>query len=103
MLLLSPYAPHLAEELWERLGHAPSVSQQPWPDFDPELARDDLVTIAVQVLGKMRATLEVEPGTAATELERLALAQENVQRHIEGKTVRKVIVVPDRVVNIVAN
>ena len=101
VLLVSPYAPHLGEELWERLGHPPSVTNHAWPSFDEELAKDDELTIAVQVRGKVRGTIVVAPGTDKSELERLALAEPGVARHLEGQTIRKVIVVPDRIVNIV--
>ncbi len=102
VLMLSPYAPHLCEELWQRLGHEPSILDVTWPAYDPELATEEMVTVAVQVGGRVRATLEVARGTDQAELEEMALKEPNVQRHIEDKTVRKVIVVPDRIVNIVA-
>jgi leucyl-tRNA synthetase len=100
-LLLSPFAPHLGEEVWERLGHAESLSYEPWPEYDAELARAETVTIAVQVNGKMRARFEAEPDTPDDELERRALAEEAVSRHLEGRAPRKVIVVPGRLVNVV--
>jgi leucyl-tRNA synthetase len=99
--LLSPYAPHLCEELWQRLGHSELIAHAEWPQWDPELARDELVTIVVQVNGKRRDELQVEHGTGEDELERLALASENARRHMEGKEPKKVIVVPGRLVNIV--
>ncbi len=99
--LVSPYAPHLGEELWEVLGHNPSIAEVQWPEYDEELAKDETITIGVQVRGKLRATLEVSPGLDREELERLALDDPNVQRHIKDQEVRKVIVVPDRIVNIV--
>ena len=102
-LLLAPYAPHLAEELWLRLGHEPSISTQPWPTFDPALCIDDLLDLPVQVNGKMRGKLSVSRETPAAELERLALLDAGVLRHTEGKTIRKVIVVPGRMVSIVAS
>jgi leucyl-tRNA synthetase len=101
VLLVSPYAPHVGEELWAQLGHEPSIVEQSWPGFDDDLAKDDEITIAIQVRGKVRGTLQVAPGTDKEELERLALAEPGVARHLEGQTVRKVIVVPDRIVNIV--
>ncbi|MCP4199639.1 MAG: leucine--tRNA ligase [Proteobacteria bacterium] len=101
--LLAPFAPHFAEELWEEIGGEGTVSRAPWPTWDDKVAADDVVTIAVQVMGKLRAKLEVPAGTSREEMEKLALENENVLRHIEGKTVRKVIVVPDKLVNIVAN
>jgi leucyl-tRNA synthetase len=101
--LLAPFAPHFAEELWEEIGGEGTVARAPWPTWDDAVAADDVVTIAVQVMGKLRAKLEVPAGTSREEMEKLALENENVSRHIEGKTVRKVIVVPDKLVNIVAN
>jgi len=101
VLLLSPYAPHLCEELWEIIGNSASIVLQPWPDFDAALAKDDSVTVAVQIRGKVRATLEVERGTSSEELERLAMADPNIERHLEGKEVRKVIAIKDKIVNIV--
>ncbi len=100
--LLSPFAPHICEELWRTIGEPGSVSLAPWPAWDDRAAADDTVTIAIQVSGKMRGTIDVPAGCPAQEIERLALSHENIQRHIEGKTVRKVIVVPGKLVNIVA-
>ncbi|RYG88654.1 leucine--tRNA ligase, partial [bacterium] len=102
-LLLSPGAPHSADELWESLGHEGFTFEKTWPTFDLELAREDEIEIAVQVNGKLRDRLRVAPGTDKDELERLALVASNVLPHIEGKTVRKVIVVPDKLVSVVAN
>jgi leucyl-tRNA synthetase len=101
--LMAPFAPHIAEELWEEIGGEGSVSRAPWPQWDEKVAADDVVTVAVQVMGKLRAKLEMPAGSSREEMEKQALENENVLRHIEGKTVRKVIVVPDKLVNIVAN
>jgi len=101
-VLLAPYAAHLAEELWQQLGHEPSVSKAPWPSYDPALCVDDLIELPVQVNGKMRGKLLVARDTAAADLERLALQDAHVLRHTEGKTIRKVIVVPGRMVSVVA-
>ena len=101
-LLIAPMVPHLAEEIWQALGNAGLVADQPWPQADADLARDDVITIAVQVAGKLRATLEVARDMPNAELEKLALANDNVQRALEGRAVRKVIVVPNRIVNVVA-
>ena len=100
--MLSPFAPHVAEELWRTLGCAGLAAEAPWPSFDPAIAADDTITIAVQVMGKLRATLEVDRGIDAKALEALAVANDNVQRHIAGKAIRKVVVVPGKLVNIVA-
>ncbi|MEM6793634.1 MAG: leucine--tRNA ligase [Acidobacteriota bacterium] len=102
--VLAPYAPHLAEELWHRLaqgGDAGLVVQQPWPEHDEALCVEDTVTVVVQVNGKVRDRLEVAKTVGREELERLALESEKAARFTDGKTPRKVIVVPGRLVNIV--
>jgi len=99
--LIAPMVPHLAEEIWQLLGNSGLVVDQPWPEADADLARDETVTIAVQVSGKLRATVEVARDMDKTALEQLALANDNVLRAIDGKPVRKVIVVPNRIVNVV--
>ncbi len=100
--LVAPMAPHLAEEAWEQLGGDGLVAQSDWPKFDPGLLVDDQVTIAVQINGKLRDTLTAPRGLPKDEAEGLALASDKVQRQLDGATPRKVIVVPDRLVNIVA-
>ena len=100
--LLGPMMPHLAEEMWERLGHEGSLAEEPWPLSDPELTRDEQVTMAVQVNGKLRATLDIPRDTATAEVEDAALALPQVARWLEGHAPRKVIIVPNRIVNIVA-
>lgn len=99
--VLAPYAPHLAEELWEKLGHAPSVGLAQWPTFDEALCADDSVEIPVQVSGKMRGKLQVKKDTPAEELARLALADPAVQKWTEGKEILKVIPVVGRMVSVV--
>ena len=99
--LVGPMMPHLAEELWLALGHTRLLADTPWPGFDAALARDDTVTIAVQVSGKLRATLVLGRDLEQRALEAAALANDNVQRAIAGRPVRKVIVVPNRIVNVV--
>ena len=102
--ILNPFAPHVAEEIWrERLGGKGSVNREDWPSFDPSLLEEDTVTIVVHVNGKLRGRLEVAKNTDKTEIEQQALALESIQAHTEGKTVRRVIVVPGKLVNIVAN
>ena len=101
VLLLAPMTPHLAEELWERIGGEFSVHLQAWPEWDEALARPATIEMPVQVNGKVRARFEVEIDAPQENIERLALAQENVQAHLEGKSPRKVIVVPNRLVNVV--
>ncbi len=103
VLLLSPYAPHLAEELWEQLGHSNTLAYEPWPVADLSRLKQDTLTIVLQVNGKLRDRLTVPAGTQRDEIERQALAQPRVQESLDGKTVRKVIVVPGKLVNIVAS
>ncbi len=101
--LLSPFAPHICEEIWQLLGQSGNVATTAWPSFDEEAIKENTITIAIQVMGKMRGTVEAPAGCSKEEMEKLALAHENIQKHIEGKTIRKVIVVPGKLVNIVAN
>ena len=99
--LIAPMMPHLAEEAYSKLGESGLIADAAWPDHDPAMLVEDEVTIAVQHKGKLRDTLTVAKGLSKDELEALALASEKVQRSIDGAQVRKVIVVPDRLVNIV--
>ncbi|KIL77840.1 leucine--tRNA ligase [Bacillus badius] len=101
--LLSPVAPHLAEEMWEKLGHQGTVSYEPWPTYDESKLVDDEVEIVVQVNGKMKTKLMVSKEATKEEMEQLAMNEEKVQEQIAGKTIRKVIAVPGKLVNIVAN
>jgi leucyl-tRNA synthetase len=101
-ILLSLVAPYTAEEMWDRLGHQPTVARVGWPTVDPALLVEDAVTAVVQVQGKLRAKLEVSPDISEADLEALAMADRNVQRALDGKTVRKVIVRAPKLVNIVA-
>ncbi|HVH37254.1 MAG TPA: leucine--tRNA ligase, partial [Sphingomicrobium sp.] len=100
--LIAPAAPHLAEEAWAAMGETGMVSDSDWPEFDPALLIDDQVTLAVQVNGKLRDTLTAPRGLDKAAAEALALGSDKVQRLLDGATPRKVIVVPDRLVNIVA-
>ncbi len=99
--LLTPYAPHIAEELWERLGHTELIAHASWPTHDPEALKREAVTIVVQVNGKLRNRIQLPVDASDADVEADALADEKIQGYIEGKTVRKVIVVPNRLVNIV--
>ncbi len=101
VLLLAPYAPHLGEELWGRLGHEPSVSAVAWPSYDPALTTDEDVTIVLQVNGKVRSRITVPAGTDPEELERLARQDGRIREWTDGKQVVKVISVPDKLVNVV--
>jgi leucyl-tRNA synthetase len=102
VLLVAPMAPHLAEEAWALLGNEDMIAGAAWPAFDPALLRDNQITLAVQVNGKLRDTLTAPRGLDRAAAEALALASDKVQRQLAGNTPRKVIVVPDRLVNIVA-
>ena len=100
--LLAPMAPHVTAELWEqRHPGEPSVHQRRWPEADPELVREEMVTLVVQVNGKVRALLEVAPDVSDADAERLAFADAVVQRHLEGKAVQRVVVRPPRLVNVI--
>jgi len=101
--VIGPFTPHVAEELWHKLGNETSVAVADWPSFDEAMLVDDEIEIPIQVMGKLRSKLYVAPDTGAKALEELALADEKIQALIDGKTVRKVVVVPGRLVNIVAN
>ena len=102
LMALSPMAPHICEELWERLGHTTLLAKTPWAAHDPAALATDTVTVVVQVSGKLRGKIEVAADADEESVKAVALAEENVARHIEGKTVRKVIYVPGKLVNIVA-
>ena len=100
--LLAPFAPHLAEEMWEIYGNTESISYVPWPTFDESKLVSDTVEIVVQLMGKVKTKLDVKKDLTPAELEQIVLANEEVKELIEGKQVMKVIVVPGRLVNIVA-
>jgi len=99
--LVHPFAPHLAEELWEQLGHPASIQAVPWPEYDEALCVDAAITLAVQVGGKMRGTVQAAPGTAQEAVLAEALKLETVQRQMEGKAIRKVIWVQDKLLNLI--
>ena len=99
--LVSIYAPHIGEELWEKLEGKGLVCQQPWPKFNPELCIDDTVTLPIQVNGKLRDTISAPRDANPKTLEQLALASPKVQKHLEGKQPKKVIVVPNRLINLI--
>jgi len=101
VLLLAPFTPHIAEELWRRLGEKDSVLKQRWPEADPEALKAPEVVVVVQVNGKLRSRLHLPAGLSEEKLKEAALADERVRRFIDGKEVRKVIVVPDKLVNVV--
>ena len=101
IVMLSPFAPHTMEELWQMYGHADGLSAAHWPSFDAEVAKAEELEIPVQVNGKLRGVVKVPPSITDAELEKIALADANVQAHIAGKTVKKVVIVKSRLVSIV--
>ena len=101
IVMLSPFAPHTMEELWEMYGHRDGLIAAKWPAFDAEVAKAEELEIPVQVNGKLRGVVKVPPGISDAELEKVALADANVQAHIAGKTVKKVVIVKSRLVSVV--
>jgi leucyl-tRNA synthetase len=101
VLLVAPLAPHIAEELWARLGHGQSLAWHPFPEADERWLVEDTVQVAVQVNGKVRAQVTVPADADAAALEAAARADEKVAAHLDGKTVRRVVAVPGRLVNFV--
>ena len=101
VLLLSPYAPHLAEELWQKLGHSDSIAYETWPKFDPAKCEISTAKIAIQVLGKLRGTVEIDKSAPESELIEAAKAIPAVARQLEGKTIKKTIVVPGKILNFI--
>jgi leucyl-tRNA synthetase len=100
-LILSPFAPHLGEEIWERLGSTKSLAHEPWPAFDPELVRDEVVEIGVQVNGRVRGTITLAADADEDTARAAALAEERVRAHVEGKTVKKFIYVKGKIANFI--
>ena len=101
LLMLAPMAPHVAEEMWERTGHAYSIHQQLFPTWDDELAAEEEITLVVQVNGKVRDRIPVPAGIAEADARELALGSQRVQSHTDGKTLKNVVYVPGRLVNVV--
>jgi len=101
ILLMAPFTPHIAEELWVRIGNEPSVHEQSWPKYDEEALKTQMVTMIVQVNGKVRGRMEVSVDTSEEEIKEKAMELENVKNHIKGKKVLKAIVVPNKLVNFV--
>jgi leucyl-tRNA synthetase len=101
LLLLAPTAPHLAEELWDRTGHPYSIHNQPWPEYDEELTKEEEITLVIQVNGKLRDKVLVPVSISEVEAKELALGRERVKAYINDKKLTRVIYVPKRVVNIV--
>ena len=100
--MLAPIAPHVSEELWQRLGNQETITYQPWPTYNASLLVDDEIEIVVQVNGKVRAKINIPKDLSKEDMQELALQNENVKLSIEGKEIKKVIAVPQKLVNIVA-
>jgi leucyl-tRNA synthetase len=101
--MISPFAPHMAEELWETLGHTGGIVAAGWPSFDEAVAKAEEIVVPVQISGKVRARLTVPAETSEERLREIALSDPQVVKHLEGKTVRKVVVAGGKLVSIVAN
>jgi len=101
VVLMAPFAPHITEELWEMTGGEGSVHRQKWPVFDEKFLVRDMITVVVQVNGKVRSRIQVPSGTGEEELKGLALDDERVRAYTDGRSIQKVIVVPDKLVNVV--
>ena len=100
--LVAPFAPHLAEECWERLGETGLVAATPWPEFDSSLAEDDERILPVQINGKRRGEVRAPAGASEAEVEKLVLDDPEIAKRLDGVSIKRVIVVKDRIVNIVA-
>jgi leucyl-tRNA synthetase len=100
-LLLAPFAPHMTEDLWAELGRKGPVLRASWPETNAALAREDEIEVVLQVNGKVRSKLSVPKGSDRAKLEQLARSDQRLLTHLDGKTVRKVVVVPDKLVNFV--
>jgi leucyl-tRNA synthetase len=101
VLLVSPFAPHIGEELWERLGGSTTLAYEPWPTFDPALVKDDVVEIGVQVNGKARASVQIPADADEAAAKAIALADPKVQQWTNDKTIKKVIFVKGRILNLI--
>jgi leucyl-tRNA synthetase len=101
VLLLAPFAPHVAEELWQALGHTATLAHEPWPKFDPELAKEDAIEVPIQINGKLRSKITVPVDSDQAKLEAAARADERVAELLAGKSIVKTIIVPGRLVNFV--
>ncbi len=101
VILLNPFAPHLSEEMWESLGNAPSLNQVAWPPYQSEVLQEDILTLVIQINGKLRSKVEIAPDTPEDEVKERALNNAKAKEYIAGKTIKKVIYVPKRLVNIV--
>jgi len=100
-IILCPFTPHVAEELWSKLGHESSITQAAWPTVDEIMLLDETIELPVQIKGKVRSRIQIAPDADQKTIEEAALNDQRIQELIAGKTIRKVIVVPDQIVNII--
>ncbi|MFH2104609.1 MAG: class I tRNA ligase family protein, partial [Parcubacteria group bacterium] len=101
VVLLAPFAPHIAEELWEKLGHSDSIFQEKWPDYDSKLIKEDTIELVIQINGKVRDKVSAKAGISEEEALKLAQSSEKVKRHLGDSEIKKVIFVPDKLLSLV--
>jgi leucyl-tRNA synthetase len=101
LVLIAPYAPHFAEELWEKLGHSESITLTTWPNYDEKHLKEDAFTYPISFNGKMRFTLELDADLSKEEIEKEVLALDKTKQYMEGKNPKRIIIVPKKIVNIV--
>ncbi|NQV13410.1 MAG: class I tRNA ligase family protein, partial [Parcubacteria group bacterium] len=101
LVLLAPFAPHIAEELWEKIGNKESISQEKWPEYDPKMVKEDTIELVIQINGKVRDKMSVEVGITEKEALKLAKKSEKVKKYLEGGEIKKVIFVPDKLLSLV--
>jgi leucyl-tRNA synthetase len=101
LILLAPFAPHITEELWHQIGHSDSIHLQSWPKWDPELVKEEIITLVIQINGKVRDKIEVESDISEEKAKELAISREKIKKWIKGKKIKKVVFVPGKLINIV--
>jgi len=101
LILLAPFAPHITEELWHQLGHRDSIHKQKWPKYNPRLIKEEIITLVIQINGRVRDKIEVEAGISEKKAKELALLSKKIQNWISGKKIKKIIFVPEKLINIV--
>ena len=101
LILLCPFSPHIAEELWEGIGNEPSILEQKWPDWDEEAAKEEKIELVIQINGKLRSKIMISPGVPDDEIKKMALNDQKIKEIVGAKVIKKVIVVRGKLVNIV--
>jgi leucyl-tRNA synthetase len=101
LILFAPFAPHITEELWQKLGHQDSIHRQSWPEYDSELVKEKMVTLVIQINGKVRDKMEVRTDLSEKEAKELAISRKKVQKWLSGEEVKKTIFVPAKLINFV--